>query len=127
MTLKIRPPLLLVPIYHFDNTNNYECENIWSLLSTRLAQETRRKKRGCFQEQIPIQNCRISTEDERLKMKKKEMSCDCRCQLELEKLSEENKSIQKALVDIKLMVEKFTAERKQYWKEEAVRRREKAW
>lgn len=61
------------------------------------------------------------------------MTCECECdhfQLELEtisnnceKLSEENKSIQKALVDIKLML----AEKKQSLKEELARERERTW
>lgn len=62
------------------------------------------------------------------------MSCECEClehttalYEELEKLSEENKSIQKALTEIRLMVEQFTTEKKQYWKDEAIRQRERTW
>ena len=60
--------------------------------------------------------------------------CECDCQLELkdmgiqlEKLSEENKSIQKALLEIRLIVENLTIEKKQYWKDEAIRQRERTW
>ena len=62
------------------------------------------------------------------------MSCESEClehttalYEELEKLSEENKSIQKALTEIILMMETFTTEKKQYWKDQAVRQREKTW
>jgi hypothetical protein len=58
---QVTPPSI-VPIYYFVNPINYECENIWSLLSTRITQETRRKKRGYFQEQIPVQNSGSSIE-----------------------------------------------------------------
>jgi CHASE3 domain sensor protein len=58
------------------------------------------------------------------------MSCECECLEyttalfeELEKLSEENKSIQKALADIKLML----TEKKRSLKEELARERERTW
>jgi hypothetical protein len=54
----------------------------------------------------------------------KEMSlCDCQCGVELEKLSQENKTIQKALLEIKLMIE----EKKQSRNDEVARQREKTW
>ena len=48
-------------------------------------------------------------------------NCDCKCQIE--KLSEENKSIQKSLLEIKLMI----AEKEQSMKDEIARQREKTW
>lgn len=60
--------------------------------------------------------------------------CECDCQLELEdmgiqleKLSEENKSIQKTLLQIRLIVENLTIEKKQYWKDDLIRQRERTW
>ena len=56
----------LVPIYYLVNILKYiERSNIWNLFSKRLTQTGRRKKRGYFQEQIPIQNCgsRIEVKD----------------------------------------------------------------
>jgi len=53
---------VLVPFYYFVNTINYECENIWSLLSTGLTQTSGRKTRRYFQEQIPVQNSGSSIE-----------------------------------------------------------------
>jgi hypothetical protein len=51
------------------------------------------------------------------------MSCECECQLELEKLSQENKTIQKTLLQIRLIVENLTTERK----DEKIKRRERTW
>jgi hypothetical protein len=55
------------------------------------------------------------------------MSCDCQCQKALEQLSEENKTTQKALTEIRIMMEQFTTEKKQYWKDETARQRERTW
>ena len=53
--------------------------------------------------------------------------CECNCQLELDdmlaQLSEENKSIQRTLVQIRLSVELLGKERK----EEKIKRRERTW
>ena len=51
------------------------------------------------------------------------MKCDCQCKSQLEKISQENKTIQKALLQIRLIVENLTIEKK----DEKIKRRERTW
>jgi hypothetical protein len=45
----------------------------------------------------------------------------------LKRLSEEISAIQKALLEIRTMFERFTNEKEVRWKDEAARRRERCW